>query len=92
MKRFELENYLYDKEVLKAFCVENKRSFNETAYDAFVCDITNQNLKDETGRIKNICGIGSSVSRESFKRSLAPHLTADMAAFAELHECIFARA
>jgi hypothetical protein len=92
MKRFELENYLYDKEVLKAYCAGNTLNFDDAAYDAFVTDIVNQNLKDETGRIKNICGIKGSVNSEEFKVSLAEYLTAKMGVFAELRDCIFARA
>jgi AAA domain, putative AbiEii toxin, Type IV TA system/AAA domain len=92
MKRFELENYLYDKEVLKAYCSSNNLTFNETDYDAFVSDIVNQNLKDETGRIKNICGINTSVNSETFKVLLATYLSDHMAAYIELRDCIFNRA
>lgn len=91
MRRFELENYLYDKEVLKAYCDENSLTFDEAAYDAFVTNVVDQNLKDETGRIKNFCGIKGSVTSESFKLSLANCLTRDMAVFNELQNCIFAR-
>lgn len=92
MKRFELENYLYDKEVLKAYCAGSSLTFDEVAYDAFVTDIVNQNLKDETGRIKNICGIKGSVNSDVFKISLSDYLTANSAAFVELRDCIFSRA
>jgi hypothetical protein len=92
MKRFELENYLYDKEVLKAYSADNRLSFDEAAYDAFVTDIVNQNVKDETGRIKNICGIKSSVNEVVFKVTLANYLTEPMTVFVELRDCIFARA
>ncbi len=53
LKRWEIENYLYDKEVLKSYCTSNNLDFNETEYDKYVTNIYNQNLKDETGRIKN---------------------------------------
>jgi AAA15 family ATPase/GTPase len=56
MRRFELENYLYDKEVLKAYCADDNLTFDEPAYDAFVTNIVDQNLKDETGRIKTSAG------------------------------------
>jgi predicted ATPase len=92
MKRFELENYLYDKEVLKAYCYSNNLTFDEGAYDKFVTDIVNQNLKEETGRIKTFCGIKTSVNKETFKISLADHFSQDMAVFAELKDCIFKRA
>ena len=92
MKRFELENYLYDKQVLQAYCAGNGLTFDTAAYDAFVTDITNMNLKDHTGQIKTICGIVGSVNREAFKISLADYLTPDTAAFVELVDCIFNRA
>jgi predicted ATPase len=91
MKRFELENYLYDKEVLQAYCTANGLAFNESDYDSFVTDINNQNLKDSTARIKNICGIKGSVNSEVFKISLADFFNEDMTAFIELRDCIFER-
>jgi AAA domain, putative AbiEii toxin, Type IV TA system len=92
MKRFELENYLYDKAVLKAYCVGNSLTFDEAAYDGFVTSIVDQNPKDETGRVKNICGIKASVNSDVFKVSLASYLTEDIPAFGELRDCIFERA
>ncbi|WP_117195295.1 hypothetical protein [Rhizobium terrae] len=91
MKRLELENYLYDKEVLQAYCAANNLTFEETSYDAFVTDIVNQNLKDSTGRIKSICGIKTNINAEIFKLSLADYFTEKMAAFLELRDCIFER-
>jgi predicted ATPase len=87
--RWEIENYLYDKEVLKKYCTCSGLTFNETAYDLFVTDIINQNLKDETGRIKNFCGITSSINAESFKLSLSKVIADDMVIFGELEKCIF---
>ena len=36
LNRFEIENYLFDKEVLKKYCELNGTAFDESAYDAFV--------------------------------------------------------
>lgn len=91
LKRFEIENYLFDKEVLKKYCNENRLIFNETEYDIFVTNIIDQNLKDETGRIKNICGIVTSISSETFKLTLSQYMTENMDCFKELEECIFLR-
>jgi len=91
MRRFELENYLYDKEVLKAYCSRNGLDFDEAAYDAFVTDIVNQNLKDHSGRIKNFCNIKVSVNVDIFKLTLADCLTRNLPAFEELRACIFDR-
>lgn len=91
LKRWEIENYLYDKEVLTKFCDENSLSFNEVEYDKFVTDIVNQNIKDETGKIKNICGITTSINAEKFKLQLSTFITEGMAVFKELEECVFER-
>ncbi len=89
LKRWEIENYLYDEEVLKRYCNENELEFNATAYAELVTDIVNQNLKDHTGRIKNICGITTSVNPESFKLNLSAHISEDMNIYKELEECLF---
>ena len=91
LKRLELENYLYDKEVLKKFCATNDLIFDELAYDAYVTDIVNQNIKDETGRIKNICGINTSINPEVFKKNLAKCIDNSMNVYAELEQEIFNR-
>lgn len=92
IKRWELENYLYDKEVLVRYCKINKLQFSESDYDDFVKDIDNQNLKDATGRIKNFCNIKSSVNPEIFKIELSKCITPDMDVYKELEACIFNRA
>lgn len=89
LNRWEIENYLYDKSVLQNYCALNSLAFDEDAYDSFVTDIANQNLKDHTGRIKNICGIKSNINPEKFKLALSKCLTVDMDAFAELKSSIF---
>lgn len=92
IKRWELENYLYDKEVLVHYCQCNDLTFSETDYNNFVQDIYNQNLKDETGRIKNFCNLKISVNPEKFKIELSKHITSEMVVYRELEDCIFNRA
>ncbi|MDP8240762.1 MAG: ATP-binding protein [Candidatus Hatepunaea meridiana] len=89
LKRWEIENYLYDKEVLKNYCGKNGLDFSESSYDQFVTDITNQNLKDATGRIKNFCSITGSINAESFKLTLSEYISEDMAIYQELVSCVF---
>lgn len=91
LKRWEIENYLYDKDVLKAYCAAERLPFDEEAYDAFVTNIDDQNLKDETQRIKNFCGIKGSINADVFKVALSKYLTAGMPVFKELEDCIFGR-
>ncbi|MER9583984.1 AAA family ATPase [Mesorhizobium sp. M0276] len=91
LKRWEIENYLYDKDVLKAYCLGEGLAFEEAAYDAFVTDINDQNLKDDTQRIKNFCGIKASINADVFKIALSKYLVAEMPVFQELKDCIFDR-
>ena len=89
LKRWEIENYLYDKEVLKKYCASEGLIFDEAAYDAFVNNIENDNLKDASGRIKNYCGITTSINPEKFKLTLSKYITGNMEVFRELESCIF---
>jgi len=91
MRRWEIENYLFDKEVLSAYCSKFELVFDETEYDKFVTNITDQNLKDETGRIKNYCGITTSINPEIFKLTLSECVTEEMNVYKELEGCIFRR-
>lgn len=92
LNRFEIENYLYDKEVLKKYCEENGKIFDEAAYDSFVTDIINQHVKDSTGRIRNFCGIVGSINAEVFKKNLAKVIDSSMQVYNELERVIFQRA
>ena len=89
LKRWELENYLFDKEILLRYCESEGLTFNEANYDNFVTDINNQNIKDEINRIKNFCGIQSSISRDRFKLNLSQFITEETAVYQELRTCIF---
>jgi hypothetical protein len=91
LRRWEIENYLFDKEVLRAYCNNTNLVFDETAYDSFVTDVYNQNLKDATGRIRNLCGITTSITAENFKLNLSTFIKEDMNVFQELEQCIFQR-
>jgi len=91
LTRWEIENYLFDKEILNLYCSANSLQFDEAAYDSFVKDVSNQNLKDDTGRIKKACGISGSINSEHFKLSLAANFTPDTNAYKELEICIFGR-
>ena len=89
LNRWEIENYLFDKEVLKLYCRLNDKEFKEQDYDKFVTDISNQNVKDETGRIKNFCSILTNVNPETFKLNLSTLITSEMQVYKELENAIF---
>ena len=91
LKRFEIENYLYDKEVLKAYCDSESLPFDEITYDSKITDIVNQHLKDITGIVKNCCSIKFSISPENFKLNLAKVITPSMQVYQELEKVIFYR-
>ena len=91
LKRFELENYLYDKDVLKEYCARNCLLFNEEKYDAVVNDIMNDNLKDQTGAIKSCCNIIGSINPEMFKRNLSACVLNTIDVYRELEAVIFRR-
>jgi hypothetical protein len=92
LRRWEIENYLYDKEVLRAYCAANSLTFDEPSYDAEVTDVINQDLKSVTARIKNFCGIKGSIASEPFKLALAEHISEGTQVYRDLEACIFDRA
>lgn len=89
LKRWEIENYLFDKEVLKKYCESNNLVFAEADYDNYVNNIDDQNIKDETSRIKNFCNMTVNVNPERFKLNLSEMITEDMNVYSELENCIF---
>lgn len=91
LRRWEIENYLFDKEVLKKYCDQNNLQFSEQDYNAFVTNICDQNLKDESNRMRNYCNIVGSVNSEAFKLNLAKVIDASMEVYKELERVIFNR-
>ncbi len=91
LKRWEIENYLYDKEILKRYCSAMSLPFDEIGYDTFVSNINDQNLKDATGNIKKYCGLTISISAEKFKLNLSEFFSEDMPIYQDLEKCIFER-
>jgi hypothetical protein len=91
LRRWEIENYLFEKEVLQAYCADTNQQFDEAAYDALVVDIVNQNLKDDTAKIKSLCGIKGSVNPERFKLALSKYVLPSGDAYQDLVQSIFLR-
>lgn len=91
LHRFEIENYLFDKEILKKYCSKHNLVFDESAYDVLVTDIVNMDLKAYVNHFRNFCNIVVNVNAERFKLNLAELITPETATYAELFNCIFER-
>ena len=91
LKRFELENYLFDKEVIKDYCTHKNIDFDEVTYDMYIKDIINDDIKGHLNVIKNICGIKVSINPDKFKIMLASYITNEKRVYTELVDVIFNR-
>lgn len=85
--RREIENYLFDKEVLKVYCTDTGVTLDADKYDAAVTDIQLQDLKPIQQKIKEACSFaGNSLE---FKLKLADHVMPETEIYKELKDCIF---
>ena len=87
--RWEIENYLYDREVLQRYCDDRGLDFDEEAYARNVDDIADDNVKDRTGAIKRACRIRGNISPYHFKLQLATYITPETSVYGELEASIF---
>lgn len=87
LTRREIENYLFDKDVLKQFCATAGSTFDEDRYDAAVADVQTQDLKPVQQSIMAACGFRGSVP--DFKRALAGAVGIHLPVYAELSAAIF---
>jgi hypothetical protein len=91
LNRFELENYLFDKEVLQAYCSAQGRALDVAKYNNLELDLANGDIKSYCGAIKTACGVVGSINIDKFKIELAKAVTQDMVIYSELKEVIFNR-
>ena len=87
LKRREIENYIFDKEVLIAFCEKNSKTFNEAKYNLKVTDVINQDMKPVQQDIQSCCQASGNL--DDFKKSLAKVISSKMIIFKELESEIF---
>src|SRR5665213_468224 len=87
LSRREIENYLFDKEVLTAFCGANGKTFDEARYDGAVTAIATQDLKLVQQTIQHCCDVTGDIG--AFKRELSRYLLPGIAAYIDLEACIF---
>ena len=93
MKRWEIENYLFDKEVLRKYCIENQKTFDEIKYDDNFTskDLIDLDVKSKFSLVKSICSIPTHINPENFKINLSKLVASDMNIYQELKSCIFDR-
>ncbi|EOD4281905.1 AAA family ATPase [Klebsiella oxytoca] len=87
--RWEIENYLFSKDVLVSFCKKNELPFDEAQYDKIITDIENQSVKELNNHIRNICGIKTNINPEVFKLKLSESFPTDSVTYKELERLIF---
>jgi predicted ATP-dependent endonuclease of OLD family len=84
--RREIENYIFDSEVIKKCCVANGKAFDESNYNKLVFDIQNQDLKPNQQAIQQLCGTAGSVGE--FKIKLASFISPEMNVYKEIKACV----
>jgi len=91
MERWEIENYLFDEEVLRKYCVLNEKEFDEAKYKQNFTDLIDSDVKSKFSLIKSICSISTPINSDNFKINLSKLITSDMSVYQELRSCIFDR-
>lgn len=85
--RREIENYLFDREVLEKYCTSNSATFDDVRYNRSVTDINQQDLKPAQQEIQACCDASGSLN--DFKRELAKFISSDMQIYTDLTGVIF---
>lgn len=89
LTRREVENYLFDEEVLRNYCLGNNVEFDEARYRATVNDVRNQDLKvgQTSQHVAASCSYVGSIA--VFKERLSRFLTPDLGVYRELEGEVF---
>lgn len=87
LQRREIENYLFDKEVLKSYALSKSITFDENKYDSVVNDISTQDLKTIQQIIQQ--SVKSHGKINQFKKELRLHIPKNGIIYNELKGCIF---
>jgi hypothetical protein len=89
LERREIENYLFDLEILIKYCMEKAITFDETRYSQIVTDINKQDLKlgQTLQSLQQLCRARGSI--KNFKIELANYITLDTKVYSQLKSCIF---
>jgi hypothetical protein len=84
VEKKEIENYLYDFELIEVTFPEVEKK----DYDEIVKDVVDGNVKDATTEIKELCGLEQS-SPDEFKIELAKNMDSEMGVYKDLESVIF---
>jgi hypothetical protein len=87
LKRRDIENYLFDKEVLKKYCDENTIVFKESEYDNLIKDVNNMDIKPIQPKIKTLINYKDNI--ENLKIELSKFIKEELLIYKELKESIF---
>lgn len=89
LERREIENYIFDEEILKIYCDANGVSFDEGKYATLISDIKGQDLitSNVLQPIQQLCGATGSI--KDFKLKLSGFIAPSTSIYKELNICIF---
>lgn len=85
LKRKEIENYLFDFEVIK----KAYPAVTQEQYTSVIIDCLNDDVKNKSGALKVLCAPGNKMNKSEFKIHLSKHISSEMNTYKELREVIF---
>jgi len=89
-ERHEIENYLFDSDVLRHYAAKTGHDFELAEYGKIVTDIQSQDLKAGS-TLRKLCDLcGFSGEPEELLVELAEHVEASGSVFQDMERCIFA--
>lgn len=88
LKRREIENYLFDKDLLDKYRQKNGLEFNEEEYLKLVSDINEEDLKPKYSEILKCC-TSKNIGKEKFCLELSQLITPETEVYQELLTVIF---
>lgn len=88
LMRREIENYLFDKELLKLICLETHFEFNEEKYSTLISDVYEDDLKPLFKDLLKCC-TNENIGKEAFCLKLAELASPETKIYQELKSVIF---
>ena len=85
LSRKEIENYLFDIDILEKL----KPSIDKNEYFKIISDIKNNDVKMQSGKLLELCGLNNTMNKEKFKIELSKFISEDTAVYKELESIIF---